>query len=336
MILIMKCPNCGSSMSFSPGKTRLVCDNCKSEQAVEERPAAAQKAWEEESTVFNCSSCGSQLITEQNTSATFCSYCGQPTILPARLSGSYAPSQVLPFKISQKQAEEAFFKWCRRGRVTPNALVRAAKVRKISGIYVPFWLYDCDIAGDFQAEATKLHIYRIGDMEYTETSFFAVHRNLDALYRRVPADASSKMDDEQMDKLEPFDGRELKEFMMPYLSGFFAEKYDLDSLQLMPRLRGRVDKYLEEYVRSTMAGYATISMNSRDVRYDRVQADYVLLPVWMLSFMYKKKEYLFAMNGQTGKVVGKPPISRAKVLLWFAGVAGAVFGLLKLLEVLFT
>ncbi len=208
-------------------------------------------------------------------------------------------------------------------------------MRKISGIYVPFFLYDCDIAGNFEAEGTKLHVYRIGQTEYTETSFFAIHRNMDALYRRVPADASSKMLDEQMDKLEPFDGSELKEFMMPYLSGFFAEKYDLDGMQLMPRVRGRIDNYFEDYARSTMSGYASVRMGSKDIRYDQVQSDYALLPVWMLSFMHKGKEYLFAMNGQTGKVVGKPPISRAKVLLWFAGVSGAVFGLLKLLEVLF-
>ncbi|MBP7403249.1 MAG: hypothetical protein KBA30_11585, partial [Clostridia bacterium] len=235
MILIMKCPNCGSSMSFSPEKSRLVCASCQSEQPVEERETAAQKEWTDDSTVFNCTSCGSQLVTEKNTSATFCSYCGQPTIIPARLTGTYAPSQVLPFKISQKQAQEAFFKWCRRGLVTPKALVKAAKVRKISGIYVPFFLYDCDVAGNFEAEGTKIHVYRIGDTEYTETSFFNIHRNMDALYRRVPADASARMNDEQMDKLEPFDANELKEFSMPYLSGFFAEKYDLDGSQLMQR-----------------------------------------------------------------------------------------------------
>ena len=334
MILIMKCSNCGSSMSFSPEKKKLVCANCLTEQAVEEREPAAQQAWEQESTVFNCTSCGSQLVTEANTTATFCSYCGQPTILPTRLTGTYAPSQVLPFKFSQKQAEQAFFKWCRSGLVTPNELVNAARVRKISGIYVPFWLYDCDISGNFEAEGTKIHVYRIGNTEYTETSFFAVHRNLDALYRKVPTDASSKMDDAQMDKLEPFDANELKEFIMPYLSGFFAEKYDQDSLQLLPRLRNRINNYFEGYAKSTMTGYASLRMSGKDIRYDKVETDYVLLPVWMLSFMYKGKEYLFAMNGQTGKVVGKPPISKVKVALWFAGVAGAVFGLLKILEAL--
>ena len=336
MILITKCRSCGASMRFVPEKGKLACENCGTEQAVEERDEAARQAYEEESKVFRCTSCGSELITELNTTATFCSYCGQPTIIPERLSGTYAPTQVLPFKISQKQAEEAFFKWCRRGLVTPKAFVNAAKVRKISGIYVPFFLYDCDLSGDFQAEGTKIHMYRVGDTEYTETSFYAVHRNMDALYRRVPADASTKMDDQQMDKLEPFDGNELKPFMMPYLSGFFAEKYDVDGMQLMPRVRNRIDRYFEEYARSTMSGYASLRMNQRAINYDQVQSDYVLLPVWMLYYKHKDKEYLFTMNGQTGKVVGKPPISVPKVLLWLFGVSVAVFGLLKGLEVLLT
>ncbi len=313
----------------------MACENCGSEQAITAQEEAARQAWEAETTVFHCTSCGSQLVTEQNTAATFCSYCGQPTIIPARLSGSYAPSQVLPFKISQKQAEEAFFKWCRRGLVTPQALVRAARVRKISGIYIPFFLYDCDLSGDFEAEGTKVRVYRSGDNEYTETSFYSIHRNLDALYRRVPADASIKMADEQMDKLEPFDSSELQPFQMPYLSGFFAEKYDLDGMQLLPRIRARVDRYFEDYARSTMSGYASIRMRRKDIRYDQVQSEYVLFPVWLLSYIHRGKEYVFAMNGQTGKVVGKPPISKPKVVLWFTGVAGGMLALLKLIEVLF-
>ena len=37
--------------------------------------------------------------------------------------------------------------------------------------------------------------------------------------------------------------------------------------------------------------------------------EYVMLPVWLLYTSYHGKDYLFAMNGQTGKMVGDLPLS---------------------------
>jgi hypothetical protein len=168
-----------------------------------------------------------------------------------------------------------------------------------------------------------------GDYRYTETDHFDIYREIELKYVKVPVDASEKMSDELMDKLEPFPYDRLKRFNTAYLAGYAAEKYSLDGEQLFPRAKDKISGFIDEYIRSTISGYTTIHYRSKKIDTTPERVDYVLLPVWVLQYDYKKRKYIFAMNGQTGKVVGKPPISMGKVAAWFAGIASVSFFSLK-------
>ena len=157
---------------------------------------------------------------------------------------------------------------------------------------------------------------------------------IDLNFVKVPADASAKMSDELMDKLEPFPYDQLKEFKTPYLAGFIAEKYNYDDKELLPRVKEKVQSFVDSYIQSTVSQYHTIQFKNKDVRSEMKRSYYVLLPVWMLHYDYNHKEYIFAMNGQTGKVVGKPPLSKGKMAAWFGGVAGITFFGLKIVAFL--
>lgn len=137
-----------------------------------------------------------------------------------------------------------------------------------------------------------------------------------------------------MDKLEPYQYSNLKEFNMPYLAGYIAEKYDYDDAALLPRVKDRVRSYVDQYIRSTIVGYSTVSIHRKDINIRQKQADYTLLPVWMVCYDYRQAEHNFAMNGQTGKIVGKPPISAGKVAAWFFGISGGTFLVLRLITLL--
>ena len=54
----------------------------------------------------------------------------------------------------------------------------------------------------------------------------------------------------------------------------------------------------------------------------------------MINYNYKNGEHVFMMNGETGKIVGKPPVSKAKVAAWFLGTGGLLFLILRLITVL--
>ena len=331
MIIQYKCPNCGADMEFDSTSGMLSCPSCGRKDNIESFSEENIKAAfsEDEAKQYNCNNCGAVVITDADTTATSCSFCGAAVVLGDRLTGELAPAKVIPFSINKEQAMEAFRKWCRNGRLTPKGFMSADRIKAITGIYVPFWMYDLDSSAKVSALATRVRTYTRGEYIYTETKFYDVYRDIDLSYVKVPVDASEKLDDVLMDKLEPFDYSNLKDFKTPYLAGYIAEKYNYTDDELLPRIQEKVEPYIDNYVRSTIAGYSSVNYKTKQIQTNKKNAYYVLLPIWMVYYDYGDKEHIFAMNGQTGKVVGKPPISGAKVAGWFSGIAAASFVVLK-------
>jgi hypothetical protein len=184
------------------------------------------------------------------------------------------------------------------------------------------------------AAGTRVRTYEKGDYIYTETKHYDIFRDIQLNYLKIPVDASAKMNDELMDKLEPYPYDQLKAFKTPYLAGYIAEKYNYDDQQLFPRAKDKISSFIESYIKSTISGYSTVTYRGKDIDTKKVKSYYVLLPVWMVSYHYKQKEYLFAMNGQTGKVVGKPPLSIGKIASWFGGVAAGTLLVFRIITLM--
>lgn len=334
-VIEYKCPNCGSGMTFHAESGTLSCPSCNTQKNIEEFPDPLKKqvfTTEDEVKEYHCNSCGADIMMEEHTSATNCSFCGAAVVLGDRLSGELAPAMVIPFSISKKQAEEAFRKWCKNGLLTPKGFMTADRIKSITGMYVPFWLYGLHNDIEVQAKGTKVRSYRRGDYQITETQHFDIYRKIHVNYNRVPIDASVKMNDELMDKLEPFPYQQLKDFKTPYLAGYVAEKYNFTDEELFPRAKQKIQKYVDAYIASSVSGYTSVSYTNKKIDTSITQTDYVMLPVWMVHYDYNRQHYTFAMNGQTGKVVGKPPISKGKVAAWFGGISGASLLTMKIIS----
>lgn len=350
------CPNCGAPMEFDGMSQQMCCTHCGTFETVEameerHRELSAQYAYdnsqdliEEDSVsgdfemsgevgdikVYRCQGCGAEILTDENTAATFCSFCGRPSLMEDRLQGVLLPSGVIPFKIQKRQAEELYKAWAKKGILTPSILRSHSTIEKIRGIYVPFWLYDYHAEVDMGAKCTKVRRETRGDYVYTHTDHFMVERNLATDFLKLPADASKEMPDDVMDKLEPFMYQDLTRFEMPYLSGYYAEKYNFDSQQMAPRIEKRVREYINNAARETIVGYSSVNVIRSNVKMRRKAADYVLLPVWMLTYTFQGKTHMFAMNGQTGRIVADRPISKKKSIAWFSGIFAALTGILYL------
>src|SRR5690606_25329176 len=132
--------------------------------------------------------------------ATHCSFCGSSVVLGDRLTGKLAPAKVIPFAISKEEAQRAFRKWCRNGRLTPSGFMTGDRIKSITGIYVPFWLYDLDNHIEVHATGTKVRTYMRGEYQYTETQYYDIYRKIRLHYVDVPVDAAEKMNDELMDR----------------------------------------------------------------------------------------------------------------------------------------
>lgn len=336
MVIHYKCPNCGDDMAFDSESGNLSCSSCGNKEKIEDfsDEFITSTFSEDEAKEYHCENCGGAVITEAETTATTCSFCGAGVVIGDRLSGDLMPARVIPFTISKEEAMAAFKKWCKNGRLTPNGFMTADRVKGITGIYIPFWLYDLDSKIFIDAIGTKVRTYSRGDYIYTETSYFNVHREIQLDHVKVPVDASEKMKDDIMDKLEPYDYGNLKDFKTPYLAGYIAEKYNYDEKQLYPRVKSKIQGYIESYIQSTVGGYTSVRYDRKDINTKSRRSLYTLMPIWMVYYDYDKQEHTFAMNGQTGKIIGKPPLSMKKIMKWFGGIAGISFVGIKVLALM--
>ncbi len=281
---------------------------------------------------FCCESCGAVLVTDKNIASTTCSYCDSPMIIGSRLSGVLAPDIIIPFKFDKKAATEKFNQWKSKGFFHPKEFKQATKVKELKGQYVPFWFFDLSSDGEIEAIGTKVRTYTRGDYRYTETSYYDVGRRFNLTFKDLPADASERMDDKTMDMLEPFDKKDFIPFSTPYLTGYVAEKYDYTDKDLFKRIHKRAWDYTNTYIRDTCKHYNSLNVKRSNINITPDVTKYGLLPIWFFNYKYKGEMYSFTMNGQTGKVIGKPPISKPKVVGFFLGSTTAIFLVINILS----
>jgi DNA-directed RNA polymerase subunit RPC12/RpoP len=319
-----KCLNCNAGLEFNPPTQNWKCNYCFSEftkekldDAIKQEETLSEDMPELDS--YKCTSCGAELIADSTTSATFCLYCKNPTVIKNRFSGKFQPKSVIPFRLTQQQAKEIYTKWITKRKFVPSAFKQKTEIDKITGIYAPFWLFDCRADGVIDGEATKIRTWKQGEYNYTQTKHYRVLRQGNAEYQRIPVDASKKLDDKFMHLIEPYNYDDLTDFSMQYMSGFMAEKYDIEAAGAETVLKERVEGYLEDVLKKTVEGYSTYSVQNKEIALSDTSQDYSMLPIYLLINKYKEKEHIFIVNGQTGKVVGDTPISLSKQAL-FAGV----------------
>ena len=366
-----KCPACTGPLRYDEKTGRLACDYCgssfavseieslyaeKDEQAAAAATAAAEKEeaaqaasaeegwnsaeisndWGNDADVraYNCPSCGAELIFDVNTAATSCPYCGNPTIVPGNLSGTLKPDYVIPFRLNQEAAVKALREYYQGKKLLPKAFASENHINEVKGVYVPFWMYDGSADTRIHATATRVHTTMTRDERITVTEYYDVYRNGTVSFDRIPVDASKKMPDEYMDALEPYDYSALTKFSNAYLPGYMADKYDVSAEECASRADDRASRTAENAVQSTISGYASVSMSGHDMRLRRGKVSYALLPVWILTTKWNGNNYMFAMNGQTGKMVGDLPVDKGRYWSWFAGITLAVTAVVAALQFL--
>lgn len=271
--------------------------------------------------VYSCPSCGAELICDQSTAATACPYCGNPAIVPGQFSGALRPDSILPFRLSKDDAVQALRAHYKGKPFLPRSFTSANHIEQIQGVYVPFWLFDGGAEGAASYRASNTNVYETGDYEITETRHYHVVRAGSLAFEKIPVDASSKMPDDHMDSIEPFDYAQLRPFSTAYLPGYLADKYDVTIDDSRDRADTRCSETLAQALRDTITGYGACVTEREDIALRRGKVHYALLPVWMLSTKWRGQDFLFAMNGQTGKLVGDLPTDRGRFWGMFAAIA---------------
>ena len=302
-----QCKNCGGNMVFSPKMQKMYCPYCDGTDCEEKRGDAS---------ITVCYSCGGEINADEVTSATKCPYCGNYLILDPRVEGVYEPREILPFRLSKEDAVKAMEKEFEKRIFTPNSFLSEKTLVNLEGSYVPFFLYDFDGNADYHAEGTKTRSWRGGNYRYTETSYYEIIRQLDVDFKKIPADASLKAPDDIMDLMEPYDYGDNVKFDPKYMSGFNGEIYNAPESEFIGRAKEKAEKSAITLINDSISGYNSVKHVQTRYTFKNTDTSYALLPVWVYKYKWAGKEYIFHVNGQNGKVVGKTPISAKKVILF--------------------
>ncbi len=344
-VLEYKCPCCDGAISFDSGTQKMKCPFCGSEFDVEslkeydavlneEKNAESEINWEttpgsewDESEKnglrsYICKTCGGEIIGDENTAASACPYCGNPVVMSEHLSGNLKPDYVIPFKLDKEAAKKAFISHLKGKKLLPKVFKSENHIDEIKGIYVPFWLFDANSDGQVRYKGTRTSVWSDSRFIYTKTNFYSLIRGGKMSFEHVPVDGSSKMADDLMESIEPFDFSQAVDFQTAYLSGYFADKYDVDAEHSTDRANRRIIESTEEALRDMVHGYESVIRESGNVSVKNGIAKYALYPVWILNTTWKDNKYVFAMNGQTGKFVGDLPVDKGAYWRWFFMVFG--------------
>ncbi len=319
------CPACGGQMVFDPTSGKLKCEFCGTLFSPEE----IEDSWkdkenkssdgkgrsdlgpEDQMLAYNCSTCSAELMADRTTAVMRCPYCGNQTIAPAQFSGQIRPDYIIPFAHTKKEAVEKYKGFYNKRFLLPKSFKTDNHVQEIQGVYVPFWMFSgrTHVDGRYIAydETKDSKGNRVKDKHYEEFRSGYID------YKNVLADASKRMEDDLMDSVEPYKLDGLKDFSLTYLPGFLAERYDVTEDECRERAHDRSEGTLSDQVRKTIKRDG-IDAKREKFSYENESSKYALLPVWLLVTKWNDKTYKFAMNGQTGKMVGDLPVSAPKLL----------------------
>lgn len=351
-----KCPCCGGAVEFNSKLQKMKCPYCDTEYDMEtvkevmneeteeasdqmEWNTAAGSAWQNgeagDLVSYICKSCGGEIVCDRTTAATACPYCDNPVVMQEHFAGMLRPDCVIPFKLDKKAAKEAYQNHLKGKVLLPGAFKDKNHIDEIKGVYVPFWLFDAEAEAKVRYRATRVRTWSDSNYEYTETRYYRVLREGNLGFEHVPVDGSTKMADDLMESIEPFDFSEAVDFQTAYLSGFLADRYDVDAEQSIERANERIKKSTESAFADTVHGYSSVIPESSSVRLSEGKSKYALYPVWLLNTTYQNEKYTFAMNGQTGKFVGNLPVDKKKYWFFFGAGTAVISALVSLLMMLF-
>lgn len=359
------CPSCGAPLIFSAGTQNFHCDSCGGDfdrqtlELLQESDASMREGsrfdWDNYTprqytpddsihlSDYTCPTCGAEIVGEDSAlgdntlgdntvGATLCPYCGGSTIIKKQFEGTLMPDLIIPFQVDKKKAMSLFQSACARAPFLPDSFRDEQKLEKITGVYVPFWLFDCHCSATVHFRAHRTSFWSDSRYNYVKTDYYRLIRQGEMNFEHLPVDGSLKADDAYMEALEPFHYEDAVPFDSSYLAGFWANKYDVSCQDCQPRANRRIETSMEQCLAGTAGGFEGVTQENAQVSFSHGKIRYALLPVWMLNIRYQNVLYRYAVNGQTGKVVGDYPICKKKRNLYFAKIyaiglaAAAVIG----------
>ena len=323
-----RCSNCGGGMAFSPTHQALKCEHCDTivdiatskdvmELAIENAFTSLEQ-WQSDEKVYRCESCGAEVIVTGKTHATTCPYCNAPHVVKTEDLAGLKPNAIYPFLLTEEQALDVATKWVKKKFFAPRKFKKNLRVENVKGVYQPCFTFDSQTISYYSGRVGKRHTRVVGSGKNRRTETYIVWRNISGTFTRsfddIVVNTTSTYTQKTLDNLLPYDTNTLVNFEQKLLTGYMAKRHEKD----LPTSWSDAKNIMDEVLRKEILGqysYDVVSYLNVDTTHSSVTYKYVLLPVYILNYNYRGKNYSIYVNGNTGKVTGKTPVSALKVAL---------------------
>ena len=339
------CPNCGASLRYSPSKEALFCKNCCFTQEIEakeillkkpinfnQQEISAEELFGNESIKLHCPNCGANIISNELEFSGVCPYCD--TALASGSGKTFTPpDSIIPFKLEKEEASKKFAEKMRRKIFAPTKFKRHLPTDKIKALYIPCFLFDAETETAYTATIEIEEEFRDSDGRiHTFTRYEHVSGIINLSHQNVLVEASSHINQKDIDSIKNYDFSKLKEFKKEFILGYTVEKNDTNA--------EKCKKIAQNLIENDISSEISDKYSYGEVTNLRMQTDYIdermsfsILPTYIADYKYKEKKYRTMMNGQTGKIGGKYPKSGLKITSFVLSIIGGI-GLIILLIVL--
>jgi LSD1 subclass zinc finger protein len=350
------CTGCGAKLSFAPGTKELRCEFCGTQNAIAENDARIEEldfqAYLEalegrqetvEAEHVRCDKCGAEQELAGSLFASKCAFCSAAIVSASYANRRVKPKAIVPFQLDRRRALEQFRRWIRKQWLAPNDLKRYAQTdAALSGMYLPFWTYDCRTASDYTGQRGDDYYV---DEQYTttnskgdnvtstrrrkETRWSPASGHVERFHDDILVNASRTLPEQILGAASRWNLKGLVPYQPEFVSGFQAEAYQVGLREGYPIAKVAIDERVAERIRKDIGGDQQ-RITSVSTTYTDIKFKHVLLPVWISAYRYRDKVFRFLINGQTGEVTGESPKSWWKVALLTAAILVAMFVLLVL------
>jgi hypothetical protein len=335
------CPACGAQAEWNPTKQKLVCPFCGTEspyvidretgqiaeldlvKALREMPDD-ERGWLAAKRSVRCQSCRAVMVFDPDRVGQNCEFCGSPALVDyEEIKAPIRPQSLLPFKIDRHRVRDDIRRWWRSKWFAPSRLSKAALVDTVHGIYVPYWTFDAQVHCPWDAEAGHYYYVPVEGRDSKGNRVVRQERRtrwepasgvVDHFFDDEPVPGTQGLPLDLLRQVEPFPTQDLVPYDTAFLSGHVVEHYQVVLLDAAQRSQEQMHQKLEALCARQIPGDTYRNLQIHPV-YSGRTFKHILVPVWMLTYVYGSKSYQVVVNGYTGVIAGRHPYSVWKILL---------------------
>lgn len=321
------CTTCGAQLEFSPGSNVLTCPYCGTDVHIKlDGRRVVDRDWhalaskprrprdQVPANLFVCTQCSAH--TESDAWSDVCQFCAAPVVADSFDDDLIAPEGVLPFQVDRSKAKEELRSWVRSRWFAPNKFKHVAEAESLKSTYLPHWTWDADTVSKYSGQRGEHYYVQDKDgNRQRRTRWYPARGTVSRSFDDLVVPATTHVSNRYLDQLSgDWPTGEALVYQPEFLSGHHAQRYDVEPEVGLGQAKLKMDKVIRRDVDRDIGGDEQ-RIHSISTAYSNIKYKLLLLPVWLVVYLFGGKSWQVLVSGQTGRVTGERPWSPWKIAI---------------------